>query len=218
MNIKLLTILFFVVVTGFGYSLCIIGGGRYNCGSSPLQTTVSIITALLLTTILIGYWLMNRSKESPLLIIFKILGSLIPVAAFIGLFLLVLYRIQFAMTQGETLGGAGIRIFGQYLQTEAFAAVFIFFLLVSSISYLAVKDYFSAVNKNSAVKFLRLFLKSIVLSLISGILVGFTVAYGVHGESGLIGLVIPIVYLIGGLVVSVIASSIASVQSKRRLG
>src|SRR3989344_1147094 len=179
MNIKLLTILFFVVVTGFGYSLCIIGGGRYNCGSSPLQTTVSIITALLLTTILIGYWLMNRSKESPLLIIFKILGSLIPVAAFIGLFL--------------------------------------FFLLVSSISYLAVKDYFSAVNKNSAVKFLRLFLKSIVLSLISGILVGFTVAYGVHGESGLIGLVIPIVYLIGGLVVSVIASSIASVQSKRRL-
>src|SRR3989344_3072684 len=103
MNIKIQTILFFVVVTVFGYSLCIIGGGGLYIGTSPLLTTVSIITALLLTTILIGYWLMNRSKESPLLIIFKILGSLIPVAAFIGLFLLVLYRIQFAMTQGETL-------------------------------------------------------------------------------------------------------------------
>lgn len=220
MSFKLVIILSIIFILGFGYSNYLptmIRVGEREYVQSHLPTTVETITILLLLAVIISFWLIERKNNSSVELIFKMLGSLLLPASLISIFLLVLYRIQFNATNGGTTGVERIGVLRQTLSTDGAAAWLVFIVLVFSIIYLAGRNYLSASSKNIPVSFWKPFIFGATLSLVLGIIVGSVLASGHHGESGLIGIIIPIAYLVGGLVVSLITASIFRLKNKGQL-
>ena len=219
MSIKLAIILSIIFVLGFGYSNYLptsIQVGEREYVQSHLPTTVETITVFLLLVAIIAFWLIEKKNNSSIELVFKTLGSLLLPASLISIFLLVLYRTQFTATAGGTLGVERISILGQTLSTNGAAIWFTFIVLIFSIMYLNLKSYLSAVRTNTSASFWKPFIIGTILSLVLGIIVGQVTSYGHYGESGLVGIVVPIVYLIGGLIVSLIASSVSRFRSKKQ--
>ena len=219
MNVKLIIILSIIFVLGFGYSNYLptsIQVGEREYTQSHLPTTIETITIFLLLIAIISFWLVERKNNSSIELAFKTLGSLLLPASLISIFLLALYRMQFTATVGGTLGVERISILGQTLPTDEAATWFIFIVLIFSIIYLNLKSYLSAVRTKTSANFWKPFTIGVVASLVLGMIVGQVMAYGHYGESSMVGIIVPFVYLVGGFITSLTASSMSRFQSKKQ--
>ena len=210
-DFKLFVILFVIVFLGFGFSFYLSDYHLFKSQGYD-STTLDIITLLALITTISMFVLKNRKKDTSFILSIKILSSIIPVAIFLNLSFLALYRIQDSKFQMDSFP-----FLGQGVSTSVMAFITTFLLLITLILFINFNDYFKSTTKIKNMKFFWSLTKGIMCSLILSKTFGYVMSIGKYGESVWGVTLAMYFYLIMGFTISIIITSITYYNNKKEL-